>query len=239
MVRSGRVGLLTTSLALVLLGAGGAAGHGGGFMAQGSPARVHQELIELFGEDAAFSATAVLTSKKPTGDFVEKVGYHLSHGVLRLDRGSDGNPFLTEAQKESRRQHGADVWYNVMRPDSNTLVFPKRKAYVVIPDTGEPLGRITHESLGADTLDGRACVKERVTVDNGDGPTAVLVWRPKDDPKGVPLRIENDHGDSKYELDFEDVQLAEPPAALFDAPEGFTQYKTIGELTDMLHSPPK
>lgn len=225
-------------MAGVLVGAGFAVAHGGGVLAQGSPARIHQELIATFGEKTAFSATAVMKSKSPSGEGLERFSYTFSHGMLRLDRTSNDNPFLPEVFRKMRRDRGIDVWYEIVRPTDRTMVFPKRKVYAVDADTHEPPSRIESTPLEKATLEGRACVRERLSIDNGQGATDLIVWRPADDPKGIPVRIENEHGGSTTILEFEDVKREEPDPALFEPPTRFEKYPSILELSKALAHPP-
>lgn len=225
---------LWVSLAMVQVGATLAAGHGGGMIGQGSPARIHQEVVEIFGETAAFSATAMLTTTKTSGEFVQRFGYRLRNGTLRLDYTSEGDPFLTAAQKQSRRERGTDTWYQIIRADRSLLAFPERKAYTVLPDVGAPPERIERTTLGPADLDGVRCVKDRFVIESDGDTIDMIVWRPAGDPAAIPLRIESDHGDTTTRLEFQNVTRGAPDASLFEAPAGFERHADMQALTEAL-----
>jgi len=207
--------------------------HGAGFMAVGSPERIHRELVAIFGENAAFSARATLTTKKPDGDYVEPLGYHLRDSVLRLERDAQNYPFLKPEHVALRKAKRIDLWNRLVTASTATVLYPRLKAYIVFPNTptDKPL-TIERSALGSATLDGRACEKERLVVDNGDDAVAITVWRATD-MDGFPVRIENTHGDKTTILDLADVRRDPPPAAdLFNVPAGYTRYESTPALLD-------
>jgi hypothetical protein len=222
------------SLALIGVGATAVAAHGGGMIGQGPPARIHQEVVEIFGDEVGFSATAVLTTTKTSGEFVQRFGYRLRRGVLRLDYTTDDNPFLTEQQKRSRRERGADTWYQIVTRDRSLLVFPERKVYAIVSDDEATPQHIEHTTLRPAPLKGRECARDRVVIGGHGGTVDVIVWRPADDPSAIPLRIESEHGESTTRLEFENVTRAMPDASLFEAPNGFRSYPNMSELNEAL-----
>lgn len=117
---------------------------------------------------------------------------------------------------------------------SMTVLFPDVKYYTRIAmaeaDLPRPDVRIEKRSAGRDTINGQACVRQRVTMTSPDGvKTEATVWEA---PRlgNFPLRIEVKPDEGSMRMTFRDVKLAEPEGDLFEVPKDYQGFNSIGAL---------
>ena len=218
------------AIAALLLAPTQAAAHGGGFLGSGDAAQVHQEVVKVFGDDAAFSANATLTSKRADGTRTERFRYLLRRGVLRLERTQADNPFLTPAQIDRHRAQGTDVYVTLATPDALYTIFPRLEAYFRNPRAAKPSTlTITSTEAGEETIDGHPCRKRvlRIMVEQLP-PIRMTVWEAQDE-QGIPIRVQDEHGEDVTILDLADFE-PDPPASLFELPKGYTGYDDVQKM---------
>jgi len=126
----------------------------------------------------------------------------------------------------------------ISRPDKKTsyLVYPGLKAYAEMPlkdaDSAEALSKYKVETteLGKETVDGHACVKNKVVVtDDQDKKHESTVWNATD-LKKFPVKIETAQDGTKVTMLFKNVKLTKPEAKQFDAPAGLKRYENMMAL---------
>lgn len=221
--------LIVAALALVTALASDARAHGAGFLGTGEVAHVHQELIAVFGEGAAFAATATVTSKRVDGTRTERFPYQALEGRFRFERNVADNPFLYPYQIEHHRRQGTDVSVTLIDAEGMYVLFPRLKAYFRSPRRAEtaPL-KIERRESGEETIDGRPCRKVEIVVADATGPTSIVVWEARDE-QGMPIRVVNRHGDDETTLDLSEFGPA-PDASAFEVPSDYVGYDNVRKL---------
>lgn len=81
--------------------------------------------------------------------------------------------------------------------------------------------------IGAETVDGHKCVKNKVVVTDKQGSRhESTVWNAKD-MKNYPVMISNTEAGVTITMHFRNVQFAAPSASLFEPPAGYTKYPNM------------
>jgi hypothetical protein len=127
-------------------------------------------------------------------------------------------------------QAGKDRITSVVRPDKKAtyIIYPSAHMYSVMQMSAADVEianqKLEKKSLGKETIDGHACVKNQTIVRSPKG-TVLLqatTWNAVD-LKDFPLQIEmKDSGNSTI-LHFMNVNLVKPDPKLFDIPAGFKE----------------
>jgi hypothetical protein len=110
------------------------------------------------------------------------------------------------------------------------MIYPGLQAYVQMPppdpDAAKPASDFKSEAteLGKETVDGHACVKNKVVVTDKAGTARQsTVWNATD-LKNFPVKIETSDGGTTVTMLFKDVKFDRPEAAQFEPPAGFKKY---------------
>ena len=116
------------------------------------------------------------------------------------------------------------------------MIYPGLQAYVENPgqdpNAGKPASDFNSQAteLGKESVDGHACVKNKVILTDKAGKTQQFtVWNAAD-LKNFPLKIETEEGGKTVTLLFKDVKLDHPAAAQFEPPAGFKKYDSMMTL---------
>ena len=127
-------------------------------------------------------------------------------------------------------QAGKDRVTSVVRPDKKMtyIIYPTARLYSIMqisPADAEIANqKLEKKSLGKETIDGHACVKNQVIVRSSRG--AVLLqattWNAAD-LKDFPIQIEMKDAGNSTTLHFKNVGLVKPDPKLFDIPAGFKE----------------
>jgi len=136
------------------------------------------------------------------------------------------------------KQMGMDKTVTITRPDKETMymIYPGLKAYAAQPfkdpDATRPESDFKAEvtELGKETVEGRACIKNKVVVtDNEDLKHEFTVWNATE-LDNFPVQIETSQGGARVTWLFTDVKLGKPAAALFDPPTDYKKYDSLMAL---------
>jgi hypothetical protein len=201
-------------------------------------------MAKLFGSVSGFSAKAEMTMVTPRGQTVTMTSaYEMLAGKLRMEidmasmMGAQASPDAVERMKSM----GMDRMVNLMLPEQKQFYFmyPNLKSYAAMtipqaaPATAEkkaPEAQVTYTEVGKETLDGHPCVKNKMTIDAGDGKKREgFVWTATD-LKNFPIQVQFDDATGKMTLHFKDVDLKNPDASHFEIPADFTKYNSIQEM---------
>jgi hypothetical protein len=137
------------------------------------------------------------------------------------------------------RQMGMAQVVSIIRPDKKTVyvIYPDQKAVlnVPLPNDGSKDGKepkVEKTPLGKETIDGHPCVKNKVLIKSeNDKPLEAITWNATD-LKDFPVQVEiTDEGNISV-IHFKEVQFVKTDAKQFDAPAGFTEYKTEEQLKE-------
>jgi hypothetical protein len=95
------------------------------------------------------------------------------------------------------------------------------------------LGRkytLRKEKLGAETVEGRACDKYKVSVtgDNNEKHEAILWCDPR--LKDFPIQMQLNQPDATVIMVYRQVKLEQPDPQMFEATAGYAKYTSIEKL---------
>jgi len=121
---------------------------------------------------------------------------------------------------------------------------PLRTGYVLsdplqgYAPTADPIGptNVVINTVGAveEEANGHPCRRVEAVVQSGDGSSERFqVWE-AEDAKHFPVRIRTESGKREMTLDFSQLRLELPPAAVFGPPEGFVRFQTPVALMNEL-----
>jgi hypothetical protein len=207
----------------------------------GGPAGMSATIIKLFGENRAFTAKAEVQLL----DGSQKEVAMMPMDFSLLDKDIRVEMDLTQAKNremppgalESLKQMGMARVISIVNPS-------KKLAYVLYPDqkvllsfslkneeTNAPTSsNLEKKALGNETVDGHACVKNKVTLTDDTGrPVDVILWNASD-LKDFPIQIQTKEGDNTSMMKFRQVQLTKPDPALFEPPADYTRFDSQQEM---------
>jgi hypothetical protein len=199
----------------------------------GSPGGVSVALTKLFGNVNAFTAQVEVqvldASQKETlrmpMSFAELDGnIRVEINVAQIQSRE-----LSAKQVSGLKEAGLGRIVSIIRPDKKAsyLLYPAAQNYSMVPMPKEEavtIGRklqIEKTVLGKETVDGQLCVKQRVTVK--DGQRVILEAVTWDAPglKDFPVRIETKDKGSTSIMSFRQIQFARPDPKLFEIPANY------------------
>jgi hypothetical protein len=115
-------------------------------------------------------------------------------------------------------------------------VYPLLQCYAEIPLRKEDAAeqernfKLDRTRLGKETIDGHACVKNKVVLTDDQGKKQEsIVWNASDQ-KDFPIQLQMAVQDDTVLFRFRDVKLNRPDPKLFDPPAGFTKYDSDDSL---------
>jgi len=193
-------------------------------------------LTRLFGEHTAFSADAVLrvydTDEREV--LTAAMGYAVRDDRVRMevDMSRLKARQLPDGLAAGLKQAGMERVVSLILPEARAsyLVYPGLNSVLRVPLDEQSLKEraadftLTREPIGTETLDGRRCVKHRVTVtDASGGKQQAITWNAPA-LRDFPVQLQVADGENQVILRFRNVNLALPDAALFAVPAGYTEY---------------
>jgi hypothetical protein len=207
----------------------------------GAPAGMTATIIKLFGENRAFTAKAEVElldgSQKQLA--IMPMDFSLSDKNIRveMDLAQAKNREMPPGALESLKKMGMARVVSIINPS-------KKLAYVLYPDqkvllsfglpneqTNAPTNsNLEKKALGNETVDGHACVKNKVTLtDDAGRPVDVILWNATD-LKDFPVQIQTKEGENTSMMRFRQVQLTKPDAGLFEPPADYTRFESQQEM---------
>jgi hypothetical protein len=201
--------------------------------------RLGGDMAKIFGENSAFSANLEMQSTGgPAGDGMTmpgKLAYLEGKSRFEMDMSQMKSSKMPPQAAEQMKQMGMDKMVAIARPDKKVsyLIYSGLQAYVENPiqdpdaAKSEADYKIETTELGKDTVDGHACVKNKVVVTDKEGKAhESTVWNATD-LKKFPVKVETTEGGMTVTMLFKDVKLAKPDAGQFDPPSGFKKYDSM------------
>jgi len=193
-------------------------------------------MAKIFGDNSAYSAKLEMHSGGGAAGAEVTIPGKLTYlgGKSRFEmdmtemKGGDLPPQAAAQMK----QMGMDKMIIISRPEKNItfMIYPGLQAYVQMPppdpDAAKPASDFKSEAteLGKETVDGHACVKNKVVVTDKAGTARQsTVWNATD-LKNFPVKIETSDGGTTVTMLFKDVKFDRPEAAQFEPPAGFKKY---------------
>jgi len=226
-----------TGLALILTAVAASAQIGG----PGGPTGMGAAITKLFGENRAFTAKAEVQlldgSQKEIA--VMPMDFSLLDKSLRveMDLSQVKNREMPPGAVESLKQMGMARVVSIINPSKQSayMLYPDQKVLLSVPlpkeQTNTPAAsKLEKTALGNETVDGHACVKNKVTLTDDTGqPIDVTLWNATD-LKDFPVQIQTKEKENTSMMRFKQVQLTKPDAALFEPPADYAHYGSQEEL---------
>ena len=210
---------------------------GGGGLAPSTP-QFSAAFSKLFGEHKAFSADMDMEMTEQgskDGLFTPaKISYLEGKSRLEIDLTRAKGPQLPAGMGEQLKAMGMGEMTMISQEgkSSSYLVYPALQAYAVIPtpnnkEADDSKIKLDSTELGKDTIDGQACIKNKVVITEPDGTKSeATVWNATQ-LKKFPVRIETAKDNTKVQMTFRNVKLAKPDAKLFDPPANYKKHDNV------------
>jgi len=197
-------------------------------------------LTKLFGENTAFSAALEMQTKDGDTEIVVpgKLSFDKGKSRFEMDMTQIKGGKIPAGAAEQMKAMGMDHLVAITRPDLklNYLIYPGLTAYTESEakdaESTDAAGKYKVETteVGKETLDGHACVKNKMVVTDDKGKTHdSLVWNATD-LKKFPIKIETSEDGTKITMLFKDIKLAKPDDAIFAPPATFKKYANMMAL---------
>jgi len=123
---------------------------------------------------------------------------------------------------------------SLFRPDRKRayVIYPDQKMFLRIEsaDLGEDTAKSTKTAIGQETLDGHACVKNKVVITGEKGQTIEAITWNAADLKDFPLQIQTKESGKTSLMRFSQVRFEKLDAAQFEPPKDYTEYTDQMEL---------
>lgn len=200
-------------------------------------------LSKLFGEHAAFTAKSDVRvydkNQKETTSVAMNFACLDNKSRVEIDISQMKSKDMPAGAAAAVKQMGMDRLITIVRPDKKAryLVFPGLQSYVNNPLTAEETDafakkpRIEKTAVGKETLDGHACVKNKViATDDKGAKTEFTVWNATD-LKDFPVQIMTKEKDDTVIIRYKDIQLGKPEPKQFDVTADFKEYQDYLALT--------
>ena len=197
-------------------------------------------LTKLFGDNTTFSAALEMQTKVGSAELVVpgKLSFDKGKSRFEMDITQIKGGKIPAGAAEQMKAMGMDSLVAISRPDKklNYLVYPGLTAYLESEakdaESTDAAGKykVDTTEIGKETLDGHACVKNKMVVTDDKGKThESLVWNATD-MKQFPIKIETTEEGSKITLIFKDIKLVKPDDAIFAPPTTFKKYDNMMAL---------
>ncbi|MEO7297500.1 MAG: DUF4412 domain-containing protein [Verrucomicrobiota bacterium] len=212
----------------------------------GNATPLNAAMLKMFGKNTNFTAKADVrildNAQKETMSML--FGMALLGGKMRaeMDMAQMKGTMISPQMLGQMKQMGADKTSYIVRPDlkASYVVYPTLKSFAVLPMSEadkQALGKepkIEKTVLGKETIDGHPCVKNKVRVTDEKGESQdATVWNATD-LKDFPIQMQMKEKDSNVLIKFKEVQFAKSEPKQFDPPAGYTKYKSMEELQQVM-----
>lgn len=227
-------------LAAVITLSGSALAQPGGRMG-GNPG-LNAVLTKLFGDNKQFSADvevqAAGNSPQQSMTIPGKMYFDSGKTRFEINLGDAKGSQMSPAMMQQMKTMGMEKTVAISRPDTKTsyVVYPGLNAYAETPlqdpdaDKPDSAFKIDSTKLGDETVDGHACVKNKVVITDDKGEKhEMTVWNATD-LKKFPVKIETDENGRNTTLSFSNVKVAKQEAALFEPPASYKKYTNQREM---------
>jgi len=145
------------------------------------------------------------------------------------------NKDVPEAAAGALKQMGIDRVISISRQDKKAtyVIVPGIQSYVNMPmskeeiESAEAKPKVEKTELGKETLDGHACVKNKVIItDNKGEKHESTVWFATD-LKDFPVQVLTKEKDDTVIMRYRQVQFTKPDAKQFDTPAGYQEFNDM------------
>lgn len=208
----------------------------------GAPAGISGALTRLFGETKAFAAKAQvrLLDGSQTETMSMPMDFALLDGNIRIevDMTQTKNKEISAGAADQLKRLGMAQIISIIRVDRKLIyvIYPESRCLLMIPLRKEEAEaaakdpKIQKTPLAKETIDGHACVKNKVTITVDQGQTVEATTWNATDMKDFPLQIQTTEKETTSIVRYKEVQFARPDPKQFEPPAGYTQYNNQMEL---------
>lgn len=155
--------------------------------------------------DAAYSATRVM-----------RAGGHEISGPLHYDSGKERFEMTMEGARQIMiRREDKDRLYMIMPQMGMGMEIPLGGPQAM--PSPDDYAELQPEEIGRETLHGEDVTKYRVEANDAGESYSVFVWATDD---GIPLRVEGESAEGRFEMEMRDLKRGPQPAELFEVPAG-------------------
>lgn len=198
----------------------------------GAPGTDFATMLRLLGGQNGFTARCEVRvydkSQKETISVEMNFAYLENKIRMEIDVAQMKNKDLPAGIAGQLKQLGMDQVVTLIRPDKKSIhvIYPKLEACLAQPlqlDTA----KFDKQAIGKETLDGRSCVKNKVTLNfEKGGKEELTVWYATD-LKEFPVQVLTQQGEETVITRYKQIQLTKPDAKQFDLPAGFKEYSDM------------
>jgi hypothetical protein len=168
---------------------------------------------------------------------------------VEIDIAQMKNSSMPPGAAAQLKQMGMSQVVSILRPDKKLayVIYPESKVMMSMPlpkeEGDEKDLKLQKTALGKETIDGHACVKNKVIIPDTKGQNVEATTWNASDLKDFPVQIQTKEKENTSTVHFSKVQFTKPEAKQFDPPEGFTQYNSPQEMmqgimSKMMTNPP-
>jgi len=207
----------------------------------GGPAGISGAMAKIFGDIKAFSAKADVqvldSSQKEMANM--PMDFSFLDGKIRveIDMAQMKNNNMPPGAVDQLKQMGMAQVVSIVRPDKKIayVMYPQNKVLMTMPmpidatDSDKEV-KLQKTPLGKETIDGHACVKNKVLIPDTKGQHVEATTWNATDLKDFPIQIETKEKETTSIVHFTKVQFTKPEAAQFDPPGDYTQYNSPQEM---------
>lgn len=203
----------------------------------GSATGINAAFAKLFEKATAFTARAdtQVFDATQTEKVRMPIDWAALDGKVRLEINLEQmtSKDMTASTLASLKQAGMTRIVSVFRPDKQAtyVIYPAVQGYLIIPQAkGEAEAaqkgfKLEKTPLGNDTIDGHACVKNKVTVTGDKGAVLQAVTWNAADLKDFPMQIEMKEKQDTVRIHFTQIRFARADSKQFELPTNYGQMK--------------
>jgi hypothetical protein len=201
-----------------------------------SGATINSPSEKLFGSNVSYSATMEMQTgrEKPV---ITKVFAHQGKSRMEMDMAKMLGSALPPEMMAEMRKSGMDKFILLYLPEKKAIyqIQPSIRGYL---ETSFPQDATleTRESqiestvLGAETVEGHPCQKNKTIVTDPKGKKHEFVVWNATDLNNFPVKIESTTLGKPQTTVYRNIKLAAPDAKLFELPTGYRKYRDIGTM---------
>lgn len=194
-------------------------------------------MAKLFGDNNAFTAAMEFQITPKSGEEISMPGkISFDGGQTRFEMNLSelkGSKMPPQAAAQMKAM-GLDQMVTLALPGKNMtyLIYPGLESYVETPLPDSKAGtndnfKVETTEMGKATIDGHACVENKVVVTDDKGVKhESTVWNATD-MKNFPLKIVHEEKGTDITMVFKQVSLTKPEATAFQVPSGYTRYDNM------------
>jgi len=192
---------------------------------------------KLFGDNPNFTANSDIQMKGDSGEMSMPGKMSCSEGKSRfeMDMSEMKGGKMKGGGMAQMKQMGMDKMVMISIPDKKLcyLVYPGLEAYAEIANTNPDAAKSASDfdlkvtELGKETVEGHACVKNKVEITDKDAKKhEFTVWNATD-LKKFPVKIEANENKTAMTILFKDVKFDKPEASQFEPPATYKKYDSM------------